>query len=88
MPRVVITHAVKDLDTWLSFKGERATELSSLASDVRDHVAADGSRNVAITVEVNDLAALQAAMASPPPELAEAMDRHGVIQPLTTYVER
>jgi hypothetical protein len=29
-----------------------------------------------------------AAIASPPPELIAAIERHGVIPPLTAYVER
>jgi hypothetical protein len=34
------------------------------------------------------MAALQAAMASPSPEDAAEEQRHGVIQPLTAYIER
>jgi hypothetical protein len=31
---------------------------------------------------------MQAALASPPPELAAAMERHGVIPPLTVFIEK
>jgi hypothetical protein len=54
-----------------------AGSLSALATDVTDHVAADGSANIAVTADVHDMAALQALMASPPPELAEAMGGTG-----------
>jgi hypothetical protein len=41
---------------------------------------------VAITTGVQDLDALQAMLASPPPEVAAAMDAHGVVQPISAYV--
>ena len=88
MPKVVLTHAVQDLDRWLQGKGERAAAIESgTGSDVTDHVARDGSNNIAITAEVADLAAMQAMLASPPPEVLAAMEAHGVVQPITVYVE-
>jgi hypothetical protein len=39
-------------------------------------------------LDVPDVAALRAAVASPSPELAEAMHRHGVISPLTFLSEK
>ena len=53
-----------------------------------DTVALDGSNQIAVTVDVNDLAALEAMLASPPPEVAALMEKHGVIPPFTAYVER
>jgi hypothetical protein len=53
-----------------------------------DHVAADGGKNVAISMDVPDVAAFQGALASPPPELAAAMQRHGVIPPVIAHVEK
>ena len=52
-----------------------------------DHVAQDGSNNIAVTADVEDLDAAQAMIASPPPEVAAKMKEHGVIPPLTVYVE-
>ena len=52
------------------------------------YVAADGSKNVAITADVSDPATLQGMLASPPPEVLAAMQEHGVVQPITAYVER
>ena len=67
---------------------ERVDQLKPFAGSVTDNVAADGSKSIALVLDVKDLAAFQAAMAAPPPELAAAMERHGVIQPLKVYVEK
>ena len=88
MPRVVITHAVEDIDRWLQGKAERAAAIESgTGSSVTDYVANDGSSNVAITAEVSDLATLQSMLASPPPDVLAAMESHGVVQPISAYVE-
>ena len=84
MPKVVFTHAVVDVDRWLKGKADRA---AALGSNVVDYVAEDGSNNIAITADVQDLAAMQAMLASPSPEVAAAMEAHGVVQPITAYVE-
>jgi hypothetical protein len=88
MPKVVINHRVEDVENWLKYKAERIALLSPFASHVTDHVAMDGSKNVAVTADVHDEAGMQAALSSPSPELAEAMQRHGVIQPLAVHVEK
>jgi hypothetical protein len=88
MPKIVVTHAVKDVEHWLKFHAERVSQLSPFATNVTDHVALDGSKSVAVTMDVKDVAALQAVLASPPPELAAAMDRHGVIAPVNAHIER
>ena len=89
MPKIVVTHNVVDVDAWLQFKSERADAIAALGgSAVVDHVAHDGSSTVAISTEVDDVAALMAALSSPPPEIAAAMQRHGVLPPLAIYVER
>ena len=88
MPRVVITHAVVDVNRWLQGKAERAAAIESgSGSNVTDYVANDGSNNIAITADVSDLAALQGMLASPPPEVLAAMEAHGVVQPISAYVE-
>jgi hypothetical protein len=87
--KVVLTHAVQDVERWLSFKGERASSIGAMGgSNVVDHVAADGSKTVAISMDVADMGAMQAGLASPPPELAAAMQRHGVIPPVTAHIEK
>lgn len=88
MPKIVVTHNVADVTTWLQFKGERADAIGMLGgTNVADHVALDGSNSVAVAAEVSDVDGLMAALSSPPPEVAAIMERHGVLPPLTIYVE-
>lgn len=89
MPRVVITHAVADVDRWLQGKAGRAAAIESgTGSNVTDYVAKDGSNNIAVTADVSDLSAIQAILASPSAEVAAAMEEHGVIPPITVYVQK
>ena len=88
MPRVIITHDVIDLQRWLAGNAERVAAISAMGGSLVDTVALDGSNKVAVTADINDLAALEAMLTSPPPELAALMEKHGVIPPFTTYVEK
>ena len=89
MPKVVITHNVADVDKWLQFASERADAIAALGgSSVVDHVAQDGTNTVAVATEVDDVAGLTATLASPPPEVGAIMEKHGVIPPLTIFVEQ
>ena len=89
MPSIVITHDVEDVDTWVKYKDERAAAIGGMGGrNVVDHVAEDGSKTIAITVDVDDVAAILAQIGSPPPELLDAMQRHGVVPPLKVYVQR
>jgi hypothetical protein len=88
MPRVVVTHGVVDIDRWLAGKAERAAAIASgSGSNVVDHIAQDGSNAIAITADVSDLDAMGALLASPSPDVLAAMEAHGVVQPITLYVE-
>jgi hypothetical protein len=88
VPKMVITHAVVDLERWLEGNAERAAVIGSFGTDVTDYVAAYGSNNIAITADVIDVAGAQAMMTSPSPDTAAAMERHGVIPPLMAYIEK
>jgi photosystem II stability/assembly factor-like uncharacterized protein len=89
MPKIVITHRVVDVDAWLNFKSERADAIGGMGgTNVVDHVAHDGGNNVSVSGDVEDVAAMMAALASPPPELAALMEKHGVLPPLAAYVEK
>jgi hypothetical protein len=86
---MVVTHGVVDVDKWLEGKAERADAVTAMGcTNVVDYVAEDGSKAIAVTADVTDLPAVMAAMSSPPPEVAAAMERHGVLPPLTIYIER
>jgi hypothetical protein len=73
---------------WLKGKDERAAAIAPVATNVTDHVAADGSNNVAITADVTDAEAAQAMVNAPSPETVALMESHGVIPPVTTYIEK
>ena len=88
MPKVVITHAVQDIDRWLQGKAERAAAIESgTGSNVTDYVAQDGSNNIAISADVADVDAMKSMLAAPPAEVVARMEAHGVVQPLTVYIE-
>ena len=88
MPKIVVTAAVKDVQAWLEFKPQLVAQLSAVASDGTSYVAADGSNRVASTWDVPDLEAFQAAQTAASPEMAAAMERYGMIPPLTIYIEK
>jgi hypothetical protein len=89
MPKVVITHGVADMDKWLNGTSERAEAIGGIGgTNVVDHVAHGGDNTVAITFDTDDVDAVMATLAAPPAELSAAMERHGVVPPLTAYVER
>ena len=50
-------------------------------------VAMDGSNHAGVAFDVDDLDALKTLLASTPPEVAAQAEAHGVIQPMTVYVE-
>ncbi len=86
MPRIVITHAVEDVDRWLAGRPERAAALPG-ATDVTDLVAIDGSDHAAVAFEFDDVEALKTLLSSMPPEMAAQAASHGVVMPMTVYVE-
>ena len=88
MPRMVLTHAVVDVERWLKGKEGRAEALGSAGgSNVTDYVALDGTNNIVVTADVDDPAAVKAMLASPPPEVLARMEEHGVIPPIAAYIE-
>jgi hypothetical protein len=88
MPKIVVTAAVKDVDAWLKFKPEMVAQLSAVASDGSSYVTTDGSNRVASTWDVPDIDAFQAAQAAASPEMAAAMERYGMIPPVTIYIKK
>ena len=88
MPKVVITHTVVDVERWLQGKAERAAAIESgSGTNVTDYIAQDGSNNIAVTADVSDLDAIKAMLTSPAPEILARMEDHGVVPPITTYIE-
>jgi hypothetical protein len=87
MPKMVMTHAVVDIERWLDGKEARAGAIGAIGDSVTDYVASDGSSNIAVTVDVHDMDAAKAMVTSPPPEVVALMEQHGVVQPITAYIE-
>jgi hypothetical protein len=89
MARMVVTHGVVDVEKWLRLKAERAGAIAALGGkNPVDLAAQDGSKAVAIVTDVDDPDAMVAALSSPPAEVAATMEKHGVVQPMTIYIER
>lgn len=88
MPRMVITHPVADIDKWLGFKAERAEAIEGVGgTNVVDHVTGDGSNMIAVSCDVADVDAVKTTLASPSPEMAALMEKHGVLPPMVAYLE-
>lgn len=85
MPRVVITHAVRDRGHWASKHSERVAAFAPWGTNVVDQFNSDDPKQVAVSVDVHDLAAMQKAIASP--EIEAAKKAHGVLDPLSIYIE-
>ena len=85
MPRIVIVHAVKDLKHWTSKHGERVDAFAPFGSDLTDHVSADGSKNVAVTINVQDMDGLHKMLKDP--KAAALKASHGVVEPLTMFMQ-
>jgi hypothetical protein len=87
MAKVVICHAVQDVQRWLSGKAERASALPG-ATNVSDLVASDGSNLAAVAFDIDDPGGLQALLSELPPDLAAQAESHGVVMStMTVYVE-
>ncbi len=85
MPRVVFTHAVSDPAHWASKHSERVEAFAAWGTDVVDYLSADGSNNVAVSADVHDMPAMQAALGSP--EIERAKRAHGVMDPVRVHIE-
>lgn len=84
MARVLFAHAVSDREHWASKHSERVEAFAAWGSNVVDYLAADGSNQVIVGVDVHDMGAMQAALASP--EIEAAKQAHGVLEPVAMYV--
>ena len=86
MPRIVITHAIQDRDRWLAGSAERVAAAPG-ARNVTDLLALDGSHQAALALDVDDVDSFMAMVAAMPPDVAAQADAHGVILPMTVYVQ-
>ena len=84
MPKVVFTHPVTDVALWMSKHSERVELFSDWGTNVIGYAIADGSNMVALTIDVHDMDAMEASMATP--EIDKAKEAHGVMEPIVMYV--
>jgi hypothetical protein len=84
MPRVIATHAVGNMDTWLAGGAERAEIFKQFSSGYRVYRHAKGNK-VALVWENADLQKLEAALSHPDTEKAKS--RHTVLEPIDIYIE-
>ena len=81
MPKFLATHAVADVAKWKSFDAERTKVFTPFATDVMSYIDPKGGKTVALTMNVHDVAGMQAWMKTP--GAAATMEKHGVVQPVT-----
>jgi hypothetical protein len=86
MPTIIFTHAVSDRSHWASKHSERVKAFAPWGRNVVDYLSADGGNKVAVSVDVYDMAGMQAALSSP--EIAAAKRAHGVLEPIAMHVEQ
>lgn len=84
MPRVVATHAVGNMDTWLAGGEERAKLFQQFSSAYRIYRHPTANK-VALVWENADLQKLQAVLTDP--ETEKAKSRHTVLEPVDLYIE-
>jgi hypothetical protein len=85
MPRIVITHKVKDVKHWASKGDVRVEVFAPFGTEVVSYIAADGSNKVAMSANIHDMEGLIAM--SQTPEAAAARESHGVLQPVVFHLE-
>ena len=77
MPSVIAHHEVKDVDHWLA-STRRAEFFGPLGvSNIRTFVDPQGTNRVGLSMDIADMDAVMAAMATP--EAAAAMEHDGVL---------
>jgi uncharacterized membrane-anchored protein YhcB (DUF1043 family) len=84
MPRVIATHAVGNMATWLAGGAERAEIFKQFSSGYRIYRHPTENK-VALVWENADMKKLEAALAHPDTEKAKT--RHTVLDPVDIYVE-
>ncbi|SFD05976.1 hypothetical protein [Tropicimonas isoalkanivorans] len=85
MPKLVVTHKVDDVAHWLA-SPKREEVFAGVAEDIQTYVKPGGSNEVALTMTITDMAAVEAVINSEAG--AEAMKFDGVHpDTMAIYVE-
>ncbi len=85
MPKIVATHAVKDVEVWLAGRQARAAAIGEFGTNVVDYAPVDDRNVVATTADIYNMDGLVGAMATPEMQALEA--KHGVIHPISVFVQ-
>lgn len=84
MPRVIATHGVGSMDTWLAGGEDRAEIFKQFCSAYRIYRQPKGNK-VALVWENADLQKLESVLSHPDTEKAKS--RHTVLEPVEIFVE-
>jgi hypothetical protein len=79
MARMIVTHAVKDVDQWLACRAKTVELFAPYATDIFFSTIPEGGNNVAIALHVHDMAGLMAATETP--EHKALTEEAGVMHP-------
>jgi hypothetical protein len=79
MPKIVITHEVKDVEVWASKPNMDVLQgaFAPFATDTVAYIAVDGSNRIAVSTHVHDMEGMTAFASTP--EAAANMELGGVI---------
>ncbi|MES0808415.1 hypothetical protein ABLO27_02955 [Roseibium sp. SCPC15] len=85
MPKIVATHEVDDVAHWLA-SPKREEVFAGIGANIRTYVLPGGANRVAVTMDVEDLAAFEAKMKS---DAGAAAMKYDGVRPSTVvlYVE-
>lgn len=79
MTKLVVTHAVKNVDQWLASHAKTVEFFAPYATDIVFYTMREGSNNVAIALDVHDMEGMMAAVETP--KHAVLIEEAGVIHP-------
>lgn len=79
MTRMVVTHAVKDVDLWLASRARFVEAFAPYATDLCLYTIPDGGNNVAISMNVHDMEGVWALTETP--EHKAMVEEAGIIHP-------
>lgn len=79
MARMIVTHAVKNVDQWLACRAKAVAAFAPYATDIAFFTIPEGSNNVAIALNVHDMEGMMAM--SQTPEHQAFTEEAGVIHP-------
>ena len=79
MTRLVVTHAVKNVDQWLAYRAKTVAAFTPYATDIFFYTLPEGGNNVAIAMNVHDMEGMWAATETP--EHKAMTEAAGVIHP-------